>query len=219
MTTELPPWAKKQRRPPEARPTWVVVLALAMMVFGGGSLIRHRPDDRVGAWRRPNEQVASADCRRTAGVGDHGRAAYLDTRWRSRVNGVSKVTMGLLMLFAVAAVFASDPRARTVSHGGRLGRDRLPVRRRGFSSSSCARGWWPSAPALVSLVGPAERARSRPHHRRVISALDVFIVSLRVLGVLFSVVLLTFFGGKRGRSFFGVGPRADMVRRQPHHGG
>ena len=63
-------------------------------------------------------------------------------------------------------------------------------------------------PLLMLLVGPAlvflfaRRFPQKGMSRRI----------------LFSVVLLTFFGGRRGRSFF-VGPGPNMVRRQPHHGG
>jgi hypothetical protein len=219
---DLPPWALKQRRPPEAgsRPTWVVVLALAMLVFGGRLLMAGMAQMTGSGVERPNEEVVSAhNISEVRAVSDQLEREYREHTVAVRLNATSKVAMGVLMLFAVAAVFASDARARKATMLAAWLGIAFQFGDVGFKLLIMRKGMVAAAPVLVSLLARQSGAARAPSASAVISALDVFIVSLGVLGVLFSVVLLTFFGGKRGRSFFGVGPRADMVRRQPHHGG
>jgi hypothetical protein len=136
-----------------------------------------------------------------------------------RLNATSMVATGLLMLFAVAAVFASDPRARRVTMLAAWAGIAFQIADVVFKLLIPRKGMVEAAPMLVNLVARQSGAARASNPGLLIAALDIYIVSLGVLGVVFSIVLLTFFGGKRGRSFFGAGPRADMVRRQPHHGG
>jgi hypothetical protein len=215
---ELPAWAQKKRRP-EGRPTWVVVLALAMLVFGGRLLISGIVQMSGSGLERPNEEAASAhtisDVR---AVNDHVERAYREHPLAVRLNAGSKVAMGLLMLFAVAAVFSADARARKAAMLAGWAGIGFQVADVLFKLLILRKGMVAAAPVLVNLVARQSGAARAPTASAVISALDIFIISLGVLGVLFSVLLLTFFGGRRGRSFFGVGT-ADMVRRQPHHGG
>jgi hypothetical protein len=216
---DLPAWAQR-RQPPEARPTWVVVLALAMLVFGGRLLISGIGQMTGSGLERPNEEAASAhNIAEVRAVNDHVELAYREHPVAVRLNATSKVAMGLLMLFAVAAVFASDPRARRVTMVAAWAGIAFQIADVVFKLLILRKGMVAAAPVLVNLVARQSGAARAPSASAVISALDIFIVSLGALGILFSVVLLTFFGGKRGRSFFGAGPRADMVRRQPHHGG
>jgi hypothetical protein len=171
-------------------------------------------------WERPNEEVASAhNVAEVRAVNDHVERAYREHPVAVRLNAASKVATGLLMLFAVAAVFASDPRARRATMLAAWAGIAFQIADVVFKLLIPRNGMVEAAPVLVNLVARQSGAARVPSPSAVILALDIFIVSLGVLGVLFSIVLLTFFGGKRGRSFFGAGPRADMVRRQPHHGG
>jgi hypothetical protein len=213
---ELPAWA--QRRQPAARPTWVVVLALAMLVFGGHLLNKGIDQMRGSGLERSNEEAVSAhtvsDVR---AVNDQLERAYREHPVAVRVNAASHVALGLLMLFAVAAVFASDPRARRATMLAAWAGIAYQVSDVGFKLLILRKGIVAAAPVLVSMV--ARQSGAAPTASALISLLDILMVSLGVLGVLFSVVLLAFFGGQRGRRFFGVGAGADMVRRQPHHGG
>jgi hypothetical protein len=191
-----------------------------MLVFGGRLLIAGIGQMSGSGLERPNEEAASAQTvAQVRAVNDQVERAYLEHPLAVRLNATSKVTMGLLMLFAVAGVFASDLRARKAAMLAAWagiafqGTDVL------FKLLVLRKGMVAAAPLLVDLVARQSGAARPPSASAVIWVLDICIVSLGGLGVLFSVVLLTFFGGKRGRSFFGVEPRADMVRRQPHHGG
>jgi len=213
---ELPAWAKPPPRP-EGRPIWVVVLALAMLVLGGLFLISGFNQLADPGYQRavdPNASVQDAQDRRA--MNEALARAFREHPTEVRVNALSKVAAGLVLLLAVAAVFASDIRARKAAllAGGigvayQIG-DLL------FYFAVYRKGVIAGAPALMNLAARQNPGRV-PTAGAVISAFDVMMVGVGVLGILFSVVLLTFFGGRRGRTFFGAG--ADIVRRQPHHGG
>jgi hypothetical protein len=216
---ELPAWAKP-RRPPEttARPIWLVVLGLAMLVFGGVMLNLGVRQLREPGWQRGIDPGVSAQVTEDVqAVNESLARAYREHPTAVRINGASKLVMALLLLFAVAAVFASDPRARQATMVAAWAGIAHQIGDVIFMFRVFRRGVIEGAQALVNLAARNSGGGKVPTASAVISAFDVFIVGVGVLGILFSVVLLTFFGGRRGRTFFGVG--ADIVRRQPHHGG
>jgi len=214
---ELPAWAKKPPARPEGRPVWVVVLALGMLVLGGILLmtgLNQLADPEHKRAIDPEATVQESQDRRT--MNDAMARAFRDHPAEVRANAVSKLAMGLVLLFAVAAVFGSDPRARRATIlAGWIGvayqlSDLL------FYFVVYRKGVIAGAPALMNLAA-RQNTGKLPTAAAVVTAFDVTMVGMALLGVLFSVVLLTFFGGRRGRTFFGSG--ADMVRRQPNHGG
>jgi hypothetical protein len=175
------------RRP---RPTWVVVLAMAMLIYGGDlllgavSLLRGFPGRGL-----PASSGAAPAVQDLAAVLASLAAAHPVA---VTVNALSKLVLALLLLYAVAAVFSADPRAR-------------------------------AAALLAAWVGIVHQIGDklflflivRPRSvAEVMSVTDAIIVSTGLLGVAFSVLLLTFFGGRRGRGVFGP-------QRQPRvgHGG
>jgi hypothetical protein len=152
-------------------------------------------------------------------VNDQFKRTYREHPVAVRLNAASQAALGLLMLFAVAAVFASDPRARRAVMLAAWAGIAFQFADVAFKLLVVRKGWVAAGPLLVNLFARKNAAVRALGPSALISWHDVTDVSLGLLGVLFSLVILTYFGGKRGRSFFGVGPRADMVRRQPHHGG
>ena len=169
--TELP-----GRRP---RPTWVVVLAMAMLIFGGhlllgaASMLRGLPGRGL-----PAPSGATPAAQDLAAVFASLAAAHPVA---VRVNALSKLVLALLLLYAVAAVFSADPRAR-------------------------------GATVLAAWVGIVHQIGDglflflvvRPRSvAELVSVTDAIIVGTGLLGVAFSVLLLTFFGGRRGRGVFG----------------
>jgi hypothetical protein len=213
-----PPWAKPKPRLPEARPTWVIVLAMAMLVFGG-RLVIHAASQLSG----PNIEQALKDgasahvTQDLQALGQSLAQAYRDHPVAVRINAISTLVMGLLLLFAVAAVFASDPRARKATLLAAWFGIAYQIGDVIFLFSVFRRSVVAVAPMLVALAAQQAPAGKVPTASAFVSIVDVFIVVAGVVGVGFSVVLLTFFGGRRGRTFFGVG--ADLVGRQPTHGG
>jgi hypothetical protein len=194
-------------RRPGPRPRWVVVLALGMLAFGGHLLT-------IGVTTLPARPQAAP---RDASPDLQGIAAMVSAVAEAhpvavRVNALSKVLLGLLLLYAVAAVFASDPRARGatllaawVGIGYQVG-DAL------FRFLVVRPGVVEAAPLLASLVASQRPAGSTPlSGQDMVSLHDAVIVGTGLAGVAFCVLLLAFFGGRRGRGFFGGGG-------QPSHG-
>lgn len=216
---ELPAWAKKKPPArPEGRPVWVVVLAMAMLVLGG-MLLMSGLDQLTASGRQraihPEATVQESQDQRM--MNDAMARAFRDHPAEVRANALSKLAMGLVLLFAVAAVFGSDPRARRATMlAGWIGvayqlTDLL------FYFVVYRKGVIAGAPALMNQLAARQNTGKLPTAAAVVTGVDVLMVGMALLGVLFSVVLLTFFGGRRGRTFFGSG--ADIVRRQPNHGG
>jgi hypothetical protein len=214
---ELPAWAQRRQQVVRPRPTWVWVLTLAMLIFGRQLLITGLEQMSGSGMERPNEEAASAYI--TKAQNDSVEQSYREHPLAARLNGTSKVVMGLLMLLAVATVFAGDARARKAAMLAAWAGIAFQFTDVAFSLLILRKGMVAAAPALVNMMARQSGAARAPSVSAIISVFDIVLVSPGILGVLFSVVLLTFFGGRRGRSFFGVGAGADMVRRQPHHGG
>jgi hypothetical protein len=158
-------------------PRWVVVLALAMLVFGGHLLL-----GGASMWRA----LASAPATDAAAIlAALARAHPLAVR----IDAAAKVALALLLLFAVAAVFSSDPRARR---------------------ATLLAAW----AGIVYQIGDGlflYLVVRRHSVADVLPLTDALIVGTGLVGIAFSVLLLTFFGGRRGRVFFGPG-------REPRHG-
>jgi hypothetical protein len=215
---QLPAWARPRIPPAAGRPLWVVLLALAMLVFGGRLLINGVSQLAGPGVERTLQESSSAQVTQDLqALGESLAQAYRAHPMAVRVNAASKVVMGLLLLFAVAALFASDRRARRATMLAAWAGIAYQIGDAIFLFQIFRKGMVAVAPVLVNLAARQTTADKVPTASALISMIDILIVGLGVLGILFSVVLLTFFGGRRGRTFFGVGP--DLASRQPHHGG
>jgi hypothetical protein len=202
---ELPAWARARR--PVARPIWLRVLAMAMLVSGGlllkwgtAELSTPRLERVLSTEGVPAHLVAPMTALRVP-VTQVYRAHPL----AGRVNAVATVVMGAVMLFAVAALMTSDPRARQatlVAAGMRIAYELGDMTFHG---------------QILRLAARKVPSDKDPTLGALISGLDLSTVAGGLIGILLGVVLLTFFGGHRGRAFFGAGP--GVARRQPHHGG
>lgn len=204
------------------RPTWMALLTLAMLVFGGHLLL-----NGLSVLRGSRAAPAAASGGNVAAVETASsqealfgqmqaatRALAQSHPWAVRLNAASKVALGALLLFAVAAVYTSDPRGRRaamiagwagiVHHLGDAVFLFLVVRKVIVAA----------APALASLA-----ARQNPESgsgfatpAAMVTMADVLFVVTGAAGVGFSLVVLRFFGGRRGRAFYGL-------EQQPSHGG
>jgi hypothetical protein len=194
--------------PPPKRPVWVVVLALAMLTFGGNLLLGGIAPLRGMGDAGGGSVFSQAVVRELREVTQAVLAAHPVA---VRVNAASKVAMGLVMLFAVAAVFSSDPRGRRASLvaawlgiGYQVG-DAL------FVLVVARQGLFDLAAILAPVMASQSPGMAVPSTEDVASLLRLVVVMLGALGIGFSVVLLAYFGGRKGRLFYGL-------ERQPHHG-
>jgi hypothetical protein len=192
----------------------VALLATAMMIYGGHKLT----SGLVMATSNPNEGVVASTAAATRDL--QAIASSIDRAHRAhpvavRVNTGSKLAMGLIMLLAVAAVFSADPRARQITLAAAWAGIAYQIGDAIFMFRVVRKAMLEIAPVLADLAARQAAGGSKPVPPGTM--VDVGIVGTTLVSIGFSVLLLTYFGGRRGRSFFGVG--ADIARRQPHHGG
>ncbi len=206
---ELPDWARqKKTTKPVQRPTWVVVLAMAMMVFGGHLLMGGLTTMRTlsAASRVPEvitgvEGSLAGDLRAVSLVLDQSNPVAV------RANVASKLVMALLLLFAVATVWASDPRGRWAVLFTAWAGIAYHLADAVFLYVVVRKGFIAAAPMLVSLANQRGVAAPPTVDELVELANNltaVLSVMTLVVGIAFSWVLLVYFGGRRGRLLYGL---------------
>ncbi len=200
--------------PTPRRPFWLAAMTSAMLIYAGLSLI-----DALSLLRRPHaataaaiEDVARASgqieaARRLAAVGEAIVAAH---RAALRVEALACALVALVTLFAVAAIFSHDRRARlaTVAAGWAGVLYQLAALPFGVAMARLAAE--PGAPVLQQLLAQSGRDLHGLAEADVAAALRAAVLMMPVLraamGIAWSMALLIFFGGRRGRAVFGQGP-------------
>lgn len=208
---EPDPGRRTAAAPP--RPTWVVVLAVAMLAYGGHLLTTGLSVLQGLRGPAPAPVAASAE----GSVSDQGLMSDLRSVSRSldrshpvavRANAVSKLVLAALLLLAVAAVFTSDPRARPASLVAAWAGIAHHVGDALYLLLVVREGVIAAAPLLAS-VASQRGADPVPSAEEMAAFADTFmkIVSAvtAALGISFSALLLAYFGGRKGRLFFGAG--------------
>jgi hypothetical protein len=199
---------------PTHRPTWLVVLSALMLIAGGYALVQgmvrlHHPATvlRIGAGDTA-DSPAELDLRQRLMA---ARSAAVATRTSAiRIEAVAQVLVALLTLYATAALLAHDRHGRTLTLAAaalaivyQLGT--LP------GDLDLARDFaGRTAPLLAELppVGGAagERAQAPATREDIALVLTFWHLLTAALGIAGSLVLLTFFGGRRGRALYGILP-------------
>jgi hypothetical protein len=193
------------------RPLWLALMTSAMLVYAGMSLV-----DALSLLRHPQAVTAAAveDVARASGQIDAARrlAVVSDAVVAAhplgvRVDAVAAGLVALLTLFAVAAIFSGDRRARraTVAAGWagvayQLGA--LP-----FGVAMARRAAEAGAPVLQEVLSQNGRDIHGLAAGDVSAALRAAVTMMPVvrsaMGIAWSLALLIFFGGRRGRTVFG----------------
>ena len=213
--------APGRRVPAGQRPTWMVVLASLMVVvsfnlfLSGLSVLADGPTRLAGAPVEPGRRRIQRHGGHPAAAAGYGASPSSGSIPADpRATPLSKLVIGALMLFAVAAIATNDRRGRRGDAGGGLGGHPYYVGGRAvLSCCSCAARCSHAAPEWIARAeAAAERVASRRGTpEQVVSGLNqmfvIFPMGLALLGVGFSVVLIAFFGGNRGRAFYGLPPR------------
>jgi hypothetical protein len=187
----------------------VVVLALAMLVLGGHLLLGGMTILTMAGEAPRAADGADATARDLQAV----RASLAVTHPVAvRCNALSKIAFALLLLFAVAAVFSSDRRARGAALLAAWAGIGYHLADGLFLFLVVRKGVVSAAPMLASWAASQVPAGTAvPSVGQLISFTDLLIVVSGLVGIAFCVLLLAFFGGRRGRLFFGAG-------HEPHHG-
>jgi hypothetical protein len=202
------------------RPTWMALLTLAMLVFGGhlllnGLSILRGARAAAGARSVPATPEAGAPASPEALFGNlqaTTRSLSKEHPWAVRVNAASKVALGALLLFAVAAVYSSDPRGRRATLVAAWAGIAYHIGDAVFLFLVVRKVIVAAAPALAASQSRSPGGGAFTTATAMVTLADILIVVTGVAGIGFSVVLLRFFGGRRGRAFYGL-------EQQPSHGG
>lgn len=217
MSDDLPAWAHKRAQPPEKRPLWVVVLGMAMFFSGSRGLT-------VGFSELVGHEPGQVSAQTVAGTETLRQIDHITTRRAqahpviSGVSALARIAVAILTLLAVWAIFSSHARARSAALlAGWAGIAFQPI--------EATRWLMVFAPDLAELAPLYAElvAREGRYVTQVIPASNMaFAVTMgqiltTLVGFGFSALVLTYFGGRRGRLFFGVGP--NLATRQPNHGG
>ncbi len=203
------------------RPRWVTVLAVLMLLAGARLFLGSLTDLRRLATGRSMAEV------RLDGVVDadqevliRGQLALDEAVDRAhpvaaRVEAAARLVLALVFFFAVAAVFSDDPRARRASVLAAWASMALYVGSGVFVLTVVRGGIADAVPVLQQVATKAharigEAPPAAADLAQLASTLMIQVPLLSAaLGVLFSVLLLVTFGGRRGRLFYNDGIKAD----------
>jgi hypothetical protein len=131
------------------------------------------------------------------------------------VQAAARLALALVFLFAVAAVFSDDPRGRRASVLAAWAGMALHVGSGVFVLTVVRGGVADAVPVLQQVAAKAHaRTGDAPPTAATLAQLaSTLMIQVPLLaaalGVLFSVLLLVTFGGRRGRLFYNDGVKAD----------
>lgn len=220
--------------PPSARPTWLLVLSSIMLIYGGLLLVSGLTAlrDPVSAVRMPVGQALPPERQALARqLSDTGARVIARHVGGIRVRAVASLVVALLMLYAAAAAMSRDRHGRRVTLVAawfgiayQLGTLPLvvPIVREYASESApmlaelvvaeTAKAKAEMAAAGEKAEGDATVGQHPPDAASVAKAMQsVFVgtlVMIALLGVFVSLLLIHYFGGRRGRTLYGLGPAA-----------
>jgi len=196
-------------QPPTHRPAWLVVLSLLMLLHGGvwlvGALTNLR-DPRLLATLSVGDTTETADelelHRKIVNV---TQGILLGHHAEIRAVTLTAVVLALFMLYAVAAILSRDKHGRGLALSSawlvllyQLGS--LPVFLRIARDHATQ-----SAPLFAQLLSRGnEGADQAAVLRKLTSVIMVEPYLLSACGVGWALLLLAYFGGRRGRALYGI---------------
>ncbi len=126
-----------------------------------------------------------------------------------RSHAVAQIVLAIVMLFAVSAIATNDRRGRPAALAAAWVGIVYHLGSALFFVFVVRAGLLASAPTwidqVVALTGGADAGRSRQELLSSTSTLLLLVpLTVSALGVGFSLIVMRFFGGPRGRAFYGV---------------
>jgi hypothetical protein len=197
---------------PTYRPTWVLVLASVMLLAGGYSLIagllKLRDPSIVLTVGTNDAAQSDAEVQLNRRLAAARTAAVLPHRNTVRIEAVFEILLALFTLYATAAVFSRDRHGRALALAvGALGISyqigTLPV------YVSLMRDYADAGADLLAQVvmqsaGGKTTLSAAEVAGRLRSAIVGGPIVVAIISVIGSVILLAFFGGRRGRDLYGI---------------
>lgn len=202
--------------PSRRRPAWLVVLAAMMLLYGAGLLFTGLTTlagtGEIPAPAGPPEQLSDQALER------HVRALIFERAHPAavRAHAASEVVLALVLLYAVAAVFSLDPRGRLAAMAAGWTGIAYHLGHAAFVLLVMRQGMLQAAPVAAELALRRQAASGGgrlPSAAEVAASMDTVILVATavtaVVGLGFSLLVLRFFGGPRGRAFYAAGGRAQ----------
>jgi len=195
-------------QPPTHRPVWMVVLAATMLLSGGmtlvGGLLAIRDPGARNALRNVPRPPAAEEAARKLepildSVVDRHRVAL-------RVDSIASIAFGLFTLYAVAAVLSRDRNGRrlallTAVFGIVYQLAELPLKMHIAKETVAVGGG-----LLAEIMSAAGEGAGRTQ-AELTAAQYTAAALLAAAGVGWCLLLLFYFGGRRGRELYGLSAR------------
>ena len=198
---------------PTHRPTWVLVLGSMMLLTSGYSLIsgllKLRDPAVVLSVSMANSSGSEAELQLSQRLVAVRAATLPPHRAALRVESLAEVALALFGLYATAAVMARDRHGRSLALAVgalvivyRIGA--LPVYL-SLMRDYAERGADLMATAILQNAGSPTDLTAADLAHRLKTALVSEPVVVAAIGIAGALVLLVFFGGRRGRALYGIG--------------
>jgi hypothetical protein len=204
----LPPPPRRRAQAPAHRPAWLMLLSSLTLIYGGVLLVSSLEtlrDPRAATHLPVARALTPAEdeiARQLVDVGARVTTAHARS---IRGNAAASLPVALLMLFAAAATLSRDRRGRSVALAAawtgivyQLGTLALtlPIVRDYASQAA------PLLARLVALQADPSDAPATPEVlAKVVVAFPVVTSAVAIAG---SVLLIGYFGGRRGRVLYGL---------------
>jgi hypothetical protein len=203
----------RRARPPDHRPFWLVLLSSLTLIYGGVLLVTSLEalrDPRAATRMPVTRAMTPAEDELARQLVDVG-VQVATTHARSiRGNAAVSLPVALLMLFAAAATMSRDRRGRVVALVAGWTGIAYQLATLAFTFPLMRDYATQAAPLLARLVamqGDARDGAAPPDVvAKVVMAFPVVTAAVAIAG---SLVLIGYFGGRRGRVLYG------LERRRP----
>ena len=191
----------------------MVVLAATMLLYGGmtlvGGLLVVRDPRAVARQTIPNQARAPAADEAVRKLQPTLDAIVDHHRVGVRVDAIASIGYGLFTLYAVAAVLSRDRRGRrlallTAAFGIAYQLGELPLKVRIARDTVAAAG--PLLREIMATGGAGGGDSQAELTARALATLDALTALVAAVGVGWCLLLLRYFGGRRGRELYGLLP-------------
>ncbi len=198
----------RRPRSPEHRPPWLVLLSSLTLIYGGVLLVSSLEalrDPRAATHFPATRAMTPAEDELARQLVDVGQRVANEHARSIRGNAAASLPVALLMLFAAAATMSRDRRGRQVTLLAAWTGIVYQVATLALTFPIARDYSAQAAPLLARLValqadGPDPGATPEVV-AKVVVAFPVFTSAIAIAG---SLVLIGYFGGRRGRVLYGL---------------
>ncbi|HEX3693851.1 MAG TPA: hypothetical protein VH374_00570 [Polyangia bacterium] len=205
---------------PKGRPTWLVVLSSLTLAYGGLLLVSGLSalQDPIAAARLPVTQaMAPAQEVLARQLADTGLQILTGHLLGIRLRAAGSLVLAMALLYAAAAALSRDRHGRTVTLlAAWLGIiyqvASLPVVipiARDYAAATAplvASAMAADPPTASSDIGPVETPKPEAVAKVMRSVFVGIPIATALVGICGSVLLLVYYGGRRGRALYGLLP-------------